>query len=108
MIMPMHMHGAAKVLEKRDRSRLDFGPLETSCDRLVHVILTEGSMPSYLAMHVHRTSRYLTAIGATVDPVPPLILSGWTMKANSLTLSVANWCKSRFSRRKMPYVVIRV
>jgi hypothetical protein len=43
--MIMHMHSAAKVLEKHDRSRLDFGPLETSCDRLVHVILTEESMP---------------------------------------------------------------
>ena len=43
MIMHMHMHGAVKVLEKHDRSRLDFDPLEASCDRLVHVILTEGT-----------------------------------------------------------------
>jgi hypothetical protein len=26
---------------------------------------------------------YLTAIGATVEPVPPWIFKGWMMKANS-------------------------
>jgi hypothetical protein len=40
MIMHIQINSAAKALDKCDQSRLDFGPLETSFDRLVHVILT--------------------------------------------------------------------
>jgi hypothetical protein len=39
--MEIEIDGAAKALDKGHRSRLDFGPLDTSCDRLVHVILTD-------------------------------------------------------------------
>src|SRR5215510_1971176 len=41
MIMHIQINSATKALDKCYRSRLDFGPLETSCDRLVHVILTD-------------------------------------------------------------------
>ena len=41
MLMHMQMNGAATALDTCDRSRLDIGPLATSCDRLVRVILTE-------------------------------------------------------------------
>jgi hypothetical protein len=41
MKMEFHIDGTAKTLDKRDRPRLDFGPLDTSCDCLVHVILPD-------------------------------------------------------------------
>ena len=43
-----------------------------------------------------------TATGATVEPVPPLILSGWTTKANSYHRRAASSFRLRFSSRKMP------
>src|SRR6266511_4485989 len=53
-----------------------------------------GDAPG-LAYH----GRYLIAEGVTVEPVPPLILSGCITNANSYTRSRANPSKSRFSRR---------
>src|SRR5262245_8224221 len=41
MEMEIQIDSTAKTLDKCDRSRLDVGPLETACDRLVHVILTD-------------------------------------------------------------------
>src|SRR5439155_3958290 len=42
MEMEVHIDRTAKTLDKRDRSRVDGGPLETACDRLVDIILTDG------------------------------------------------------------------
>ena len=41
MEMQMHMQGAAKALDKGDRSRMDGAPRVTVCDRLVDVILSD-------------------------------------------------------------------
>ena len=46
---------------------------------------------------------YLTAIGATVEPVPPLIFSGSTTKANSYALSFASASSSIFSNKNIPF-----
>jgi hypothetical protein len=40
--MQMHIQGTAKALDKRDRPRVDGGPLHPSLDCLVHVILPDG------------------------------------------------------------------
>ena len=37
--MEVRIERAPKALDKRDRARVDCGPLETSFDRLVHIIL---------------------------------------------------------------------
>src|SRR2546422_618750 len=44
-----------------------------------------------------------TAIGATVEPVPPLSLSGCIMKANSYTRFAASSSSFKFSSRWMPF-----
>ena len=49
-----------------------------------------------------RAVRYRIAIGATVDPVPPLIFSGCTTNANSCTRSAASASSFMFSRMWMP------
>src|SRR5712692_8927796 len=41
MEMEVQIHGAAESLDKRHRPWLDLLPLDTSCDRLVHIILTD-------------------------------------------------------------------
>ncbi len=40
-----------------------------------------------------------TAIGATAEPVAPLIFNGSTMKANSLAPEAASFSSTRFSNR---------
>ena len=40
--MGYDIEGAAKTLNKGDRSRVDVGPLVPVCDRLVDVILPDG------------------------------------------------------------------
>ena len=40
MIMQMHVDGTAKTLDKRDGFRLDCGSWDTTCDGLIHIILT--------------------------------------------------------------------
>src|SRR5262249_57799724 len=42
MDMEVHIDPTAKTLDKRDRAWVEGGPLETACDRLVDVILTDG------------------------------------------------------------------
>jgi hypothetical protein len=39
--MEVEIDGAAKALDKGDRSRLDLLPWDTACDRLAHVILAD-------------------------------------------------------------------
>jgi hypothetical protein len=39
--MAIEIDGAAKTLDKGDRSRLDLGPRDTAYDRLAHVILAD-------------------------------------------------------------------
>src|SRR5262249_26363897 len=41
MEMEIHIERTAKTLDKRDRPWLDCGPWDTTCDRLVHIILTD-------------------------------------------------------------------
>jgi hypothetical protein len=42
MEMEIHIDRTAKTLDKRDRARVDGGPLKTALDRLVDVILRDG------------------------------------------------------------------
>jgi hypothetical protein len=51
-----------------------------------------------------RNLAYRTATGATVEPVPPWILSGSMMKANSLTFLAASSSSFRFSKRCTPFI----
>jgi hypothetical protein len=42
MEMEVQIERTAKTLDKRDRARVDGGPLVPVCDRLVDVILPDG------------------------------------------------------------------